>query len=70
MNRAEHLAWAKSRALQYVELGQLEDAMGSIISDLKSHPETQNHIGIEMMMMMSGHLKNPSDMRSFIEGFN
>lgn len=34
MTRAEHIAWAKDRALEFVELGNLPLAVSSMISDL------------------------------------
>jgi hypothetical protein len=72
MNRAEHLAWCKQRALAYVDAGDLQNAFASMASDLNKHPETANHAGAElgMMMMMGGLLTSPADMRPFIEGFN
>lgn len=72
MSRAEHLAWCKTRALEYVERGDMPQAFASMASDLSKHPETANHGAIELgfMMLMGGHLENPSEMRRFIEGFN
>ena len=72
MNRAEHLAWAKERALEYAERGDVANAMASLGSDLNKHPETKGHSGMELMMMlaMSGHLDSPAELRKFIEGFN
>jgi len=32
--RKEHLAWCKQRALEYVDMGDLEGAFGSLTSDL------------------------------------
>ena len=40
--RAEHLEWAKKRALEYCDRGQLQRALDSLISDLSKHPETQD----------------------------
>jgi hypothetical protein len=37
---AEHLEWCKSRALEYLEQGDLLQAHASMISDLSKHPET------------------------------
>lgn len=34
MTRAEHLQWAKDRALQYVDAGQLDLALASFGSDM------------------------------------
>ena len=72
MTRAEHLAWCKQRALEYVEAGDLEEAMASMCSDLTKHPETANHAGsqIGLLMLMNGHLDTPQKMRTFIEGFH
>jgi hypothetical protein len=72
MNRAEHLAWCKERALEYADMGDVANAMASLGSDLSKHPETRGHSGMELMMMlaMGGHLDSPAELRKFIEGFN
>ncbi len=72
MTRAEHLAWCKERALEYVDQGDLTNAYASMASDLTKHPETEKHAAIElgMMLMIGGHLSTQAEMRKFIEGFN
>jgi hypothetical protein len=72
MNRAEHLAWAKERALEYADKGDMPNALASLTSDLRKHPETANHGAIElgMMLALGGHLDSPSELRKFIEGCN
>lgn len=72
MTRAEHLAWCKTRALAYVEAGDLNQAFASMGSDLSKHPETERHAGIQlgMMLLLSGQLATKAQMRRFIEGFN
>jgi hypothetical protein len=72
MDRSEHLAWCKIRALQYVDAGDTMNAYSSMTSDLTKHPETENHAGIQlgMMLLMGGHLSTPHQMREFINGFN
>lgn len=72
MMRAEHLAWCKQRALEYVEAGDIQGAFASMASDLRKHPETANHAGAELgvMLMMAGQLSTASEMRKFVEGFN
>jgi len=72
MTRAEHLRWAKDRALEYIEAGDLSNAFGSMVSDLQKHPETEGHAGILLgtQLRMRGHLDTPEKMRNFIEGFN
>ena len=70
--KAEHLAWRKKRALEYVDFGDLSNAFASMASDLGKHEETKNHGGIQLgaMMLFAGHLDTAEKMRKFIEGFN
>ena len=72
MNREEHLTWCKQRALEYVKAGDLSQAFASMGSDLGKHPETQNHSGIQLglMMLLAGHLDSKEKMAEFIRGFN
>lgn len=57
---------------EYVDNGDLPNAMASLTSDLRKHPETANHAGVELMMMLAlgGHLNTATDLRKYIEGFN
>ena len=70
--RAEHLAWCKTRALAYVDVGDLPNAFASLVSDLRKHPETEDHGAMElgMMLALGGQLNARDDMRDFIEGCN
>lgn len=70
MTRAEHLAWCKQRALEYVEQGDVQNAFASMTSDLQKHPETQGHPAPElgMMLLVAGHLSTVTQMREWIEG--
>jgi len=72
MNRNEHLAWCKTRALEYVDQGDIGQAWASMASDLGKHPETVGHIAIPlgMELLMAGQLNTQAEMRRFIEGFN
>ena len=72
MTRAEHLSWCKDRALKYVEIGDLQQALASMMSDLRKHKDTQGHSGIELtiLLMMSGDLKTAESVRRHIVGFN
>lgn len=66
--RAEHLAWCKQRALEYLP-DDPQQAFASMASDLNKHEETRGHVGMElgMALLMTGNI---GDMRRFIEGFN
>lgn len=70
--RSEHLAWCKTRALEYVNRGDLLNGMTSMGSDLNKHPETKDHaaINLGLQLWMIGDLHTPDTMRRFIEGFN
>lgn len=70
MTRQEHMEWCKQRALEYVDTDP-QGAYASMVSDLGKHPETANHVGIQlgMMQMIGGMLSTPAEMRKFIEGF-
>lgn len=72
MTRKEHLDWCKQRALEYVDMNDLQQAFASMISDLGKHPETQGHTGIDLMLglMMIGKLDTAKEMRECINGFN
>lgn len=66
MTRAEHLAWAKERALEELDRGSYVNAVASMISDLRKHEELENHLGI--MLFIGVH--NADQARRWIEGFN
>ena len=72
MNRQEHLEWCKTRALEYVDAGDVKQAFASFLSDMGKHDETSNHLALEMgmTMLLSGHLSSVEEMRKWIEGFN
>ena len=72
MTREEHVAWCKQRANEYIERGEPVEAFTSMASDLGKHPETAEHPGLEigMMMLVSGLMKTPGQVREFINGFN
>jgi hypothetical protein len=72
VTREEHMQWCKARALEYVESGDVQGAFASMASDLSKHPDTANHVGIQlgMMQLMGGMLQTPAQMQKFIEGFH
>ncbi len=69
--RDEHIAWCKTRALEYFDRGDLNGAVMSMLSDLRKHPETENHPGgtLGAMLLIGGHLARPDEVKNWIEGF-
>jgi len=70
--RTEHLAWCKQRALEYVERGDLVNAMASFGSDMRQHPETDTDT-VTVLLGMEGTRcvmnADAAGMRRLIEGF-
>lgn len=44
-DRAAHLAWAKARAVEYLDAGRRDAAVSSMLSDLAKHADTATLIG-------------------------
>lgn len=70
MTRAEHMRWCKSRAREYVNNGDFNQAVASMISDLGKHPETKGLVEMASMLalaaLMNGDRRAVSN---FVEGF-
>jgi hypothetical protein len=71
MTRAEHLQWAKDRALAYLPDSPRE-AVTSMLSDLGKHDETKRVLDgpIGMIGIMEAAQGSVGSVRRFIEGFN
>jgi len=72
MNRQQHLEWCKTRALEYLDRGDITGAYSSFISDMNKHDELKEHSALQlgMMLILGGHLSTFTAMKEFIEGFN
>lgn len=73
MTRDEHLAWAKKRALEYLDRGDVRNGFTSMLSDLSKHEELKDHVGGRMgvgLMLIPGWIDNPTEVRRWIVGFN
>jgi len=72
MDRAEHLQWAKGRALGLLDSGDISGAVTSMLSDLGKHKDLRDHPGIDLgkMQMLTGLLTSPTQARDWITGFN
>ena len=66
----EHLAWCKQRALEYVDAGDLTNAVASMGCDMNKHPETASPmltylIAAGLLLIENG----PDAVREWINGF-
>jgi hypothetical protein len=70
-DRAEHLAWCKRRALEYLDAGELQNALTSMLSDMEKHADTKYPAaGILVPLGISIVLReDAAEMRRWIEGF-
>ncbi len=69
--RAEHIAWCQLRALEYVDSNKPDIAISSMMSDIRKHPETKDHIGTMLgMTLIMGGAPDKEETRKWIEGFN
>jgi hypothetical protein len=72
MTRDEHIAGCKKRALEYLDAGDLNNAFTSMVSDVRKHPECENHPGLLIgagFLFVEGWISNPAEVRRWIEGF-
>lgn len=73
LSRAEHMALCKRRALEYVDAGQLDNALASMLSDLSKHRETADLANRSVLAWKAGLLacvmKDAAGVRAFIEEF-
>ena len=70
MTREEHLARAKQRAFVYLDAGRLNDAVASLLSDLRKHPETATSAAAWSMIGVAEIERGPEAVRRWIEGFS
>lgn len=65
----EHLAWCKKRALKYLDRGDVENAIDSMLSDMGKHPGCGVHPAIGMLGLLHARDNNEREARLWIEGF-
>jgi hypothetical protein len=68
----EHIEWCKKRALEYLDRGEVSQAFTSMLSDVRKHPDCENHPGLLMgagFMLLPGWIDNPVEVRRWIVGF-
>jgi hypothetical protein len=72
MTRQEHLDWCKKRAHEYLDRGDIANAIASMMSDMNKHEETKLGDGnilavLGLRAAMSG---DTNEARRYIDGFN
>lgn len=71
MTRQEHLEWCKKRALEYIDRGDTQQAVASMMSDLRKHPETESAInGVLGQLGLMAAMSSVDVARRYITGFN
>jgi hypothetical protein len=70
MNAAEHFAWARQRAMEYVEIGDGPTAMASLVSDLGKHEGTAGILTPNLLTLFLGEVMigGAQGARRFIDG--
>lgn len=72
MTREEHLAWCKKRAHEYLDQGDLQNAVASMMSDMQKHPETafDNGDAMSQLGLFSAMSGDRQAVKRYIDGFN
>lgn len=65
----EHLTWCKKRALEYLDRGDIQSAIASMLSDIRKHPEGGIHPMVEIMGLRIATGFDVREARRYIEGF-
>lgn len=67
--REEHLVWCKERALEYLNRGDLQNAVTSMGSDLQKHPALECPPHLLMLGGIRAMNFDTEGVRKWIEGF-
>ena len=69
-DRQEHLQWCKDRANEYLNQGDAQQGVTSMLPDMGKHPETELDDILQqmgLMVLVSGDL---GEAKSYVNGFN
>jgi hypothetical protein len=71
--REQHLEWCKQRAREYLDQGELLNAVTSMMSDLNKHPETRAQSAsmtpLGLFAAMRAQEGDNDFVRRYVEGF-
>lgn len=68
--REQHMVWCKERALEYLDKGDVQNAVASMMSDLEKHPDTAVKSPALAMLGIMAAQGSEAEARRYIEGFN
>jgi hypothetical protein len=73
LSTADYIAWARARALAYVDRGETVQALSSLISDLGGRADTAEMAAVASLfgaaLAATGHLDTAEQMREWIDSF-
>jgi len=71
VERAEYIKWAKDRAINILDTGDINGAWASMASDISNRQDAQDTTAILLgtQLMAGGKLSTVDQMRDFINGF-
>jgi len=67
--RDEHLEWCKQRAREYLDAGDLANAVASMASDMHKHPECGVNESLVLLGMLYVTQLDEDGVRRWVEGF-
>lgn len=67
--RQEHLQWCKDRANAYLDKGDIQQGVTSMLSDMGKHPETDLDTMLKSLGLMALMSKDLNEAKSFVDGF-
>jgi hypothetical protein len=69
-DRSEHVEWCKARAREYIDQGDLANAVSSMMSDMGKREDTAPPMALVALGMMAVRDGDRDGVRRFVEGFN
>jgi hypothetical protein len=70
LTRDEYVQWCKDRALEYFNRGDLDDAVASMMSDMRKRDDTQYPEVLDHLALLELMNYNREGVRRWIVGFN
>ena len=70
MTRDEHVEWCKKRAREYLDAGDIQNGITSMLSDMGKHPECGVNPMLGMLGIMAITQNDLAGAKRFVEGFN